>query len=511
MPLPTSRTEAPRADFLEPLLTAGRAQELFGDQAEAKRSRLLAAKGPVRDALAATLGGPQARRAGLAYERIVEAGPTELPAEWTAILIRAAGTPRSARENGREGILSPLEAQNAALAYHGLSAAEREALKQLVAGAAPAKGEEAWPAQALILKALAARRTALAGADAAIRGKAMAELGEFARGILGLGFAELMQNTSLLDVDETVDVRGFDPLTLDDRVGAPGDRPLLYTGADNDGLFQRYEMSCGPASIEVILAERDPAYALRRRRSPLELNPAADDDLQTQILGQYGLTPASRVVPAAVIRLRTAMSALERTGQLPSEAARQAAGYLLGAPSSPKGALVDTALAAIRAASDGFPDDATAQQIRAYVPPAAGKAYSTIGFANVAILLNRIVGNSLGIEYKLRSLYSEQGVRVGTDAAAARSSDFVRAHLDLLEQNLADGIDIVLGTTFPDHFWSMSNVKGKAPDRQFLVHDTWSGRTGWVDESRLSDGSFARAFLGERKTSTYIDLLYLVG
>jgi hypothetical protein len=55
----------------------------------------------------------------------------------------------------------------------------------------------------------------------------------------------------------------------------------------------------------------------------------------------------------------------------------------------------------------------------------------------------------------------------------------------------------------------MSSVKGDAPDRRFLVHDTWSGRTGWVPESQLVDGSFAKGFLGAGKTSTFIDLMYM--
>jgi hypothetical protein len=493
--------------FLSDLVTPERAQQLFGDRAADLRACLLEAQGPAREALIAKMAGPLAKRAALSYQRLTRIDASELPDEWAAIIVRAAATPRSTSINGREGIVSPIDAQNTALAYHELSPAERDTVACFVRRACVAGQADASPAQALILKALGARRAALTGGNPSLRNQALAELSEFACAIEGLDFGRLMRSTSLLDIDETVDTRGFDPLSLEDRP----DRPLSYTGVDNDGLFQRYEMSCGPASIEVLLGERDPAYALRRRSTPMEVNPAAADDIQTQVLNQYGLTPASRVVPVAIVRLRAAMSALERSGRLSHDAAKQLAMYLLGSPASSKGPLVDSALATIQAANRGFPDAATAQQIRAYVPPEPGKAYRTIGFTNVAILLNRFVGNRLGIEYKLHSLYEDEKVRIGSDDAALRSPDFVRKKLDLLEQNLAEGLDIIFGTGYPDHFWSMSNVQGEAPEREFLIHDTWSGKTGWAAESQLAGGHFARAFLGERKTSTFIDLFYLAG
>jgi hypothetical protein len=56
----------------------------------------------------------------------------------------------------------------------------------------------------------------------------------------------------------------------------------------------------------------------------------------------------------------------------------------------------------------------------------------------------------------------------------------------------------------------VSGVEGDPGSRQFLVHDTWSGRTGWVPEAALVDGTWAKAFLGESKTASFIDLMYLV-
>lgn len=492
---------------LEEVLTPERAVALFGEGADDARARLLEAQGPVRDALAAAIAGPQGKRAAQAYERLAGLDGNTLPPEYAAALVRGVGTPRSSAANGREGILTPIEAQNAAAAWGELSPGERDSVAALLSGTAVAGQTDASPAQALILKALAARRTAFAADDLDSHVQALTELEDFATGIRGLDFATLMQKTSLLDIDGTTS--SFDPLSLEDRPGAPAERPTSHSGAANDGLFQRYEDSCGPASIEVLLGELDPAYALRRRSTAMDEDPAASDDIQTQVLKDYGLTPASRVIPAEIMKLRGAMSTLEDQGRLAADASQQVAQYLLGSPDAPKGPLVDDALETIRAANDGFPDEEKTKEIRAYVPPDPSKTYNNIGFQNVAILLNKIVGNELGVDYKLHSLY-DQVSGGGADAAAAASPAYVRANLDQLERNLSDGINVVLGTSFPNHFWSISNVQGDAPNRQLLVHDTWSGKTGWTDESKLVDGSFSRAFLGESKTSTFIDLMYLV-
>src|SRR5262249_5536511 len=158
------------------MLTQERAEELFGDDAGRMLGSLLASSGPVRDALAATITGPQARRAALTHERLNEINESDLPDAWAAILIRAAATPRSSALHGREGILSPIEAQNAALAHRVLSSGERAAVGELVARAQVKGRIDASPAQALILKSLAARRAAFAELDERIRGQAIHEL-----------------------------------------------------------------------------------------------------------------------------------------------------------------------------------------------------------------------------------------------------------------------------------------------------------------------------------------------
>src|SRR5262245_66656936 len=122
------------------------------------------------------MDGPQARRAALTYERLRRLGSgntgaaekapeSGLPEAWAAILVRGTGTPRSKGRNGREGILSPLEAENAALAHREVSPEERARVDALLSAARVAEQDDASPAQALTLKALAARRRAISSGD----------------------------------------------------------------------------------------------------------------------------------------------------------------------------------------------------------------------------------------------------------------------------------------------------------------------------------------------------------
>src|SRR5690349_14199073 len=67
------------APFLSDLLTPDRAVELFRDNAEKMRASILASQGPIRHALTAAITGSQARRAGLAYDRLIRINGSDLP------------------------------------------------------------------------------------------------------------------------------------------------------------------------------------------------------------------------------------------------------------------------------------------------------------------------------------------------------------------------------------------------------------------------------------------------
>ncbi len=484
-------------------------------------------EGPAREALFAAYASPNLKRAIATTEKIAASGAS-LPPQYKAALIYGSGATRSSGLNGREGVLSPIQAGNAARAFCGVRPAERTAIEGLLAkagcrGAAPAPGADALTEQALIMKALGARSGSITSADAGRRNLALNELKAFAEGIRGLPRDTLMRQTSLLDIDETRDTARLAPLSREDRApgppsgsagrgggGAPSDRPVGGSQADNDGLYQRYEESCGPTSMEVLLGEADPAYAFRRRTGRLDIAPAAADDFQTQIVKRYDLDPGSRVIVKNIADFRAHVDRLGREGRLPDDQARELRRYVLGDATTPKSSLTDRALATLRAGTNGFPDDAQVGAIRAYTPPKPDAEWGRIGFSNVEKLLDEIVGARTGADYKLTSLYGVASRALPREEAQRRSSQFVSANLDRLARNLDDGVDVVIGTSWPDHFWSASAVDGAKPDRRFLIHDPWSGRTKWIPEAKLVDGSFSRQFMGESKTSTFVDMLYMV-
>src|SRR5262249_44816473 len=156
-------------DALEDTLTPELARALFGAEGEAVCADCLRAQGQVRDALAAVIGGANGKRAVLAYQRVDARAPGSMPPQDVAPIVRAAGTARSSAMNGREGIVGPIEAENAALALRDLSPDERATVSGLIDAADIRGSADPSAAQALILKAIAARRAIFCSGDAAAR------------------------------------------------------------------------------------------------------------------------------------------------------------------------------------------------------------------------------------------------------------------------------------------------------------------------------------------------------
>jgi hypothetical protein len=413
----------------------------------------------------------------------------ELDGLVSAALEAGVKEPRSSGANGKAGVLGAQQAEIAAATLHRIDAPTRAAL------AAPIKGAASVSERALILKAIAARSAALSGAAGADKDAALREISRFAVAIHGMPRAELMQKTSLLDIDETTDAASFDPELLD----APADRPA-YNGKENDGLFQSFENSCGPTSIEVLKGELDPIFAFAVRARDLGPTPEADD-FQRWVLVTYGEDPSSRLAPYYRKQLDHAIT----QAQLPAESAKALRDYLAGgSPSSASNA----AIAELRRTQNGFPSEAVVRTLWSDVKTDPARRYHRIGLDNIQKLLNQQVGKPLGVDYQQVSIYAEAGHRLSDKEIDQASPIFVRVQLDRVAGSLSRGVGVMFSTTWPDHFWSMSAVSGTGAERRFLVHDVWSGITKWVDQSELVDGSFARRFLGDKKIYTRIDLFY---
>jgi type VI secretion system secreted protein VgrG len=77
--------------------------------------------------------------------------------------------------------------------------------------------------------------------------------------------------------------------------------------------------------------------------------------------------------------------------------------------------------------------------------------------------------------------------------------------MDTMEEQLKQGVDVPIRVEWPGgdgHFQLASDVKGKTPDREFLITDPWEGRTLWVKEGDIAAGN--ADFAAGRGTLTHI-------
>ena len=414
--------------------------------------------------------------AGLTFELISRPGVSRAVAN---ALVDAVQTPRSGGDNGIDGVLTAHGARAAADVWTTATDATRTRLSALLDDATQVAE------RSLILGAVVPRGAALTSSEPE---QALAQIEAFAGAIRGMPRAELMQMTTLIDIDETHD--------------SVADTPFTNTvdGKTDDGLFQRYVSSCGPTSIEVLLGNLDPIYAFDVRTAGIATNPEMKDDFQRAVLVKYGENVRSRIVPAYQAEARGALTGLRAEGVLSATQTADLQGYLLNRAKPTAG--TKAALTTMRAHVDGFPSAEVVRTLRDYEPVDPSKTYGRIGWQNVGRVLNDVVGEAAGVQYEQVSLYDT--------ADATDTGAFVAANGARLQAAIESGPGVLFKTLQPAHFWTLNGVKSEGETRSFQVHDTWTGKTAWVTEAALGDGSFAEAFPpGGGKGVTTLDLFYL--
>ncbi len=168
-------------------------------------------------------------------------------------LVAAVANRRTRESTGQNGIMGVAQMLEAAAAMLQMPAAQFDVLNALLSTAGTDgsidRQSNTMLERSLILKAIAARRPLLTGANAE---SAMAEVVQFATDIRGEQREQLVRTTTAIDVENTTNTSRVDPLALP---AADDDR------ADNDGLYQRFETSCVPTVAQLVKAEKDPIYA----------------------------------------------------------------------------------------------------------------------------------------------------------------------------------------------------------------------------------------------------------
>jgi hypothetical protein len=356
--------------------------------------------------------------------------------------------------------------------------------------AEPAPDADADTERALILKGVAAHAQELL-ADST-NAQALSLLDSFATAIRGLPRPEVISHTTAADLDDLTNSSTFNP----DDYTAGSD-----TRAQNDGMFQKYTTSCVPTVSEIVRAAEDPifafalnadggvqspstaSFAARLQKQVLEQNRFCDvSGKQTELTpGQEELFAKSGELPPGVYEVRGfavprfATRFLDTLANAVSEGAvseademslKQSLEGIATDPATTDGA--QRALTFLRAANNGFPSDADLETLKG-IPLVEG-----LGL-NESYGLDEVASPATHLSYVP---YRTPDATPSTD------------QLGMVEQLLAQGqavpFDIGTDGVPGGHAMTFLDVRGKTPNRFFLVADPWSGRTEWVTESDLS-------------------------
>jgi hypothetical protein len=383
----------------------------------------------------------------------------------SAVLDAAGRVRRGPGPEGSEALMPRSERDRVAALFGALPPARASALQKLVLEVPDGA------AQALVLKAIAARAQRIGTDD-----RALDVVSRFAKLITTLPEAELLERATVLDLDSRKSTSDVDLMPMWSKRGTIRGEAPHGDDKDNDGLLQRFTATCGPTVIQMMRAQADPvlAFAINAEGRTRDATTGEVARFQRALLEEYGGIAVGRRESYVLARLHNAFARL-------------------GLPTR---ALSDSNIAAVRAKYDGFPSDDDLARVKAAIirPRDAG-----IGFEDFAAMLQQYVTNITGAKY----------------AQTAPPEGFARGqawrHLDAVEQAVRKGYDVPFGLVAPDHWMLISDVRGRAPEREYLVSDPDGGRTDWVPEKTLVNGTFADAqfHLTEPGERPYIDSFFL--
>lgn len=440
-------------------------------------------------ALEGALKGKNADRALATYAEVDELaskskdGKTRINSEVMSELVGGVSTSRTDGDRGQAGILGARSARDSAQGLLNMNKEEYAQTETLLhqAGKAPdgTPGPEAdaGAEQALILKAVAARRDsfkhdvtdavdAVSGGETANQA-ANREIAQFAKDIRGVKREDLIRSTSVIDIDDK------NTSTTD-----PSNRKGGDTLVDNDGLFQRWLSSCGPTTSQMVRGEADPIYALKLRQNHFEDNDPNSEYAQEQkrVLEANGGGAVSRLGDNARVEITDKLDQMKLAKQV-SGAEVSAMKKLMsgGKLDSSTRQQAQATLAKLRGENAGHPTDAELAAMKAD----AGKVDNGMGLEPA---LDTIAGDQTHLKY--------QNTGMG-DASGNLPTTGQLAHVD---EKLKDGQDVPIRIGYNaggGHFMMVSDVRG-APgaDRKYLVSDPWSGGTRWVAEADFKSGNF---------------------
>ncbi len=405
------------------------------------------------------------------------------PKSLQALLLAVAKLPRSSTLTGAEPLVNRREVKRLEKAMQEWPKSLHHTLEKLLQ-------EVDTPfAQGLLLRAVAARAGRLK------ESKALDELQHFAQRLKALSPAELEKRATVLDLHPLENSSDIDALGFWDRRGVIHDRTRNDQDANNDGLFQRFTASCGPTVIQMMLAEADPLNSFAIHQSGIHSSSDRDGvaDFQRTLLERFEGIAVGREQASIRSRLKNVLGRLRRYGQLTNIESRAVLDYCESGQKLDGAG--EKALRAVREGYGGFPSGAQINVLRGG-SAARDAGMTTAGFVQA---LNEAIGPLTGATY---------GITVPPNGFARGEA---KQHIDVVAKALRSGHDVPFGMQEPAHWLLLSAVKGYGQRRQFLVSDPDGGRTAWVKEADLLNGSFARDqfYLCATGEKPYVDAFVL--
>ncbi len=382
-----------------------------------------------------------------------------------SVLESAARVRRGSGPEGTEPVVTQAELARVTKVFSAVSPERSQALQKLVLCVPEG------PARALMLKAIGARASRLA-TDV----RPLKVLERFAAVIAPLAPEELLENATVLDLDSRVSTSNSDPMRMWSKQGTVRAAWSEGSRTNNDGLIQRFTATCGPTVIQMMRAQTDPvlAFAINAEGRASDATHGATARFQRALIEEYGGIAIGRRESYVMARLNNAFARL----------------------GLPNRELSDANIEAVRDKYGGFPGDSDVQRVRATEIRSRDIGIGTDDFRE---MLDRFVGSVTGAKY------------AQTDPPEGFGRGQAVRFLDDVERSLRKGFDVAFGVCQPDHWMMMSHVRGKAPTREFLVTDPDGGRTAWVTQKQLVDGSFAdiHFHLPKRDERPYIDSFFM--
>lgn len=401
-----------------------------------------------------------------------------LDSDVVVMMLNGVATERKKNEDDR-GVLGRNNARDAAKALVSMDPAHADEMHVLLSKAGgpnevnpqpcpnPEDFEEDQKSkatqQALLLKAIAARRDVLKDDDAKAPAQtegpsanAVHELEKFAEDIRGKTSSDLVTMTSLRNFDAT-------------------------GGKYNEGLKQVYADTCGATEAMGKHADADPIYAMSLQQDgKLKALDGKSAEEQKRIHEKAtGHAPTSR----EALELNNRMAdKINHSGGLSQEEKHALFLMLHG----DKATLLDMArtpgaLETLRAENDGHP---TAEEIGQM----QGKEGHGVGREMHGSMLGDELNAEAGSSAHLKYNNAEGDQVEQTDVGKLKAQDD-------LDRALKDGqsVPIRVGHKETGHYMTVLDVRGEGDRRAYCIHDPMTGETHWVDGDSYRSGQFAQS------------------